>query len=98
MTPNETPWGVSPSQESWIQLPAGLVMVFESAEQNPSGTTYIRFLDRNGGEVGYWTSDEWRDAPEEVMGAVCGLMMAYETADNPLKFYQFGPDSQFPPR
>ena len=97
MARKKTPWGVSPSQEAWVQLPAGLAMAFESAEKNPAGTSYVRFLDKNGGEVGYWISDEWREAPEEVMGAICGLMLTYQETDEPEKFYQFGPDAKFPP-
>lgn len=90
------PFGVSPSREAWIILPAGLVMAFDHFEHNPAGTSYIRFLDKNGGEVGYWNSDEWGDTPEEVMGAIMGCAMTYEETTDPQKFYQFGPDAVFP--
>ena len=97
MRKKQTPWGVSPSREAWIILPAGLAMAFESATENPGGTTYVRFLGKNSGEVGYWNSDEWGEAPEEVMGAILGLALTYTETDDPGKFYQFGPDSKFPP-
>jgi hypothetical protein len=89
----ETPYGVSPSREGWVRLHTGNVVAFDGVDRN--GTSYVRVLDPNGGELGYWTSTEWEEEPESVMGAFCGAMLSTEAAD-PEKFYQFGPDSQFP--
>lgn len=38
---------------------------------HPEPCSYVRIVVC-GLEVAYWTSDEWRDAPEEVMGAILG--------------------------
>ena len=45
-------------------------LVFPSAEKNPEGCDYVRFVDEDGEELKYWHSDEWRDDPELVMGAI----------------------------
>lgn len=34
--------------------------------------SYVRFCDPNGAELLYWDSEEWRENPEGVMGAVLG--------------------------
>ena len=31
---------------------------------------YVRVIDRDGNEVGYWNSTEWKEDPEHVMGAI----------------------------
>ena len=36
---------------------------------------YVRILDANGVEQGYWTSDEWVDDPQVVMGAIIGCLI-----------------------
>ena len=37
----------------------------------PAECDYVRIV-RDGLELAYWTSDEWRDAPMDVMGAIMG--------------------------
>ena len=36
---------------------------------------YVRVLDAAGREQGYWTSEEWREDPEVVMGAIVGCLL-----------------------
>lgn len=38
----------------------------------PEPCEYVRIMDEDGNEAGYWTSDEWKESPEEVMGAILG--------------------------
>lgn len=33
---------------------------------------YVRICDKNGHEQNYWTSSEWAEEPELVMGAIFG--------------------------
>lgn len=40
----------------------------------PEECSYIRVCDPLGREISYWISDEWKDAPEEVMGAIFGAL------------------------
>ena len=55
--------------ELTIPLPNGEVRA------DPHGS-YVRLLDADGGELdggaAYWTSDEWLEEPELVLGAVLG--------------------------
>lgn len=36
---------------------------------------YVRILDANGVEQGYWHYDEWVDDPQVVMGAIVGCLV-----------------------
>lgn len=60
--------------EVGIALENGRWIVTQSAAANPFGVDHVRIVDAEGNEVGYWISDEWRDAPESVMGAIIGAM------------------------
>lgn len=58
-----------------VLLRDGTALVFPDAATNPDGVTYVRFLASDQKhELAYWESAEWRDAPEEVMGAIMGLL------------------------
>ena len=57
-----------------IILPNEESMVFESFSTNTEGVSFVRFYDMDGEEVVGWVSDEWRDAPEEVMGGILGKL------------------------
>lgn len=95
----KVPYGVDPDSEVWIELPTGNFFVFESKESNPNGTSYVRVVDRQGGEVAYWNCDEWAEEPEFVMGAICGSLLSTDQVDpddEPGKFYKFGPKTKFP--
>lgn len=48
-------------------------VVVESAESNPNGTTYVRFVVLDH-EALYWVVDEWEEDGENVMGAIFGAM------------------------
>ena len=91
----KTPHGVCPDTEAWLPLPNGGVFAFPSAASSPEGADYVRVLDQDGGEIGYWTADEWAEAPVEVMGAICGSLLSDEAPTSP-KYYQFGPNTTFP--
>ena len=58
--------------ECVIELASGRTIRTDSYADSPEGSTYVRVCDLDSAEVGYWTSDEWREAPEEVMGAILG--------------------------
>lgn len=48
----------------------GQSVVYESYEQNPNGTSYVRFIDENQNEILYYSMEEWVDDPEMVMGCI----------------------------
>jgi hypothetical protein len=56
--------------ESSITLPKGKA-VFPA---HPAECTYIRVLDENDKEIGYWDVNEWEEEPTEVMGAIMGCI------------------------
>jgi len=56
-------------------LPSGLRVVCPAY---PGECTYVRFVDNNGFELGYWDHQEWADDPTDVMGAIMGLMSQEE--------------------
>jgi hypothetical protein len=64
--------GADYGDECVIALASGRTIRTDSYADSPEGSTYVRVCDLDGAEVGYWTSDEWREAPEEVMGAILG--------------------------
>ena len=41
----------------------------------PEPCSYVRVV-QNGFQLGYWNSDEWREEPEDVIGAVVGALNA----------------------
>jgi hypothetical protein len=41
----------------------------------PEDCSYVRVCNDNGDEIAYWTADEWREEPEQVMGAIIGAAM-----------------------
>lgn len=51
----------------------------------PHPCSYVQVLDEEGNAVGYWDSAEWRDSPEDVMGAMIGLLNSPVTLHNPLR-------------
>ncbi len=57
--------------ETIIKLENGLRLMCPAA---PALCTYVRVVDTNNQELGYWCDDEWSDAPAEVMGAIIGLL------------------------
>jgi hypothetical protein len=58
--------------ECIIDLASGRTIRTDSYADSPEGSTYVRVCEADGAEAGYWTCDEWREAPEEVMGAILG--------------------------
>lgn len=57
-----------------IWLPNGESMVFDSAENNSKGVSFVRFYDADGEEDVGWVSDEWKEDPQGVMGAILGRL------------------------
>jgi hypothetical protein len=43
---------------------------------------YVR-VTQGGFELMYWTADEWKDEPQEVMGAIMGLVIGQQTPRSP---------------
>lgn len=43
---------------------------------------YARICDENGKEVVYWSSEEWRDAAEEVVGAIFSAVLHPERCED----------------
>lgn len=66
-----------------IELDGGWALRFQSADSNMAGTSYVRFTNGDSTEQAYWSEDEWRDAPAEVMGAIMGLLTTW--AQGPVK-------------
>lgn len=77
--------------DDWIRLPDGATIGIEEGEvsllfghcylvcaEAPAPCDYVRLVTRTPPyvEIGYWVSDEWRDEPEEVMGAIIGALIA----------------------
>lgn len=61
--------------ESSVALPGGWEL---RCPAYPEECSYVRILNRDGREVGYWNEDEWRLDPAEVMGAIVGAMKGGE--------------------
>jgi len=61
--------GVDPG-EAVVPTVHGQFVVFESYDQNPSGTSYVRFIDQDQNELLYYSMDEWQEDPELVMGCI----------------------------
>lgn len=55
-----------------LRLENGREIRTDTYDDHPDGASYVRVLDSAGGEAGYWTSDEWGDDPQLVMGAILG--------------------------
>jgi len=51
---------------------------FELRYEVEGDVTYLRVCDPLGREIAYWVSDEWAQAPEEVIGAVLGALVQGE--------------------
>lgn len=56
--------------ECVVPLPTGEYLIFESYAENPNGTSYVRFADKDRNELLYYTSDEWHEEPQLVMGCI----------------------------
>jgi hypothetical protein len=54
-----------------VELPTGCKLVCPA---HPKPCEYVRIVDPMCGEVAYWDSEEWREAPQEVMGAIMGAL------------------------
>lgn len=52
----------------------------------PDECDYVRVCGPGGREIAYWTSDEWRDEPQLVIGAFIGA--AYGTVGTTITFHQ----------
>jgi hypothetical protein len=93
----EFPHGVCPDTEMWIPLPNGTAFVFPHAKVSPEGCDYVRIVHSDGCEQVYWDSEEWKQEPAFVMGAICGCMLRRDDLLKvPEKYYQFGPHVTFP--
>ena len=64
--------GADYGDECVIELASGRTIRTDSYADSPEGSTYVRICDQDGTEAAYWTSDEWREEPGEVMGAILG--------------------------
>jgi hypothetical protein len=51
----------------------------------PQDCDYVRITDPLGREIGYWVSDEWRESPAEVMGAILGALVRGDAVAQPSK-------------
>ena len=56
-------------QESILEVLCSNRVIHSPAYPNPC--TYVRVVVE-GFEIAYWTSDEWSEGPQEVMGALLG--------------------------
>ena len=63
--------------EGFFTSPGGDVVCFPSTLIETDGVSYIRFVDaQTGDEILYYDSEEWAQAPKEVMGAILGALSA----------------------
>lgn len=53
----------------------GGTLRFPTYEEESNGVSYVRVVDLEGREIAYWVCDEWREAPEEVMGAILSTLV-----------------------
>lgn len=51
----------------------------------PEDCSYVRVV-QGGCEIGYWTADEWRDEPEEVMGTLLGAAASAQREEQAVSF------------
>lgn len=61
-------------EETVVPLKGGVGL---HAPAHPVACDYVRFVDAAGKEIAYWNSDEWRENPQEVMGAIVGALKQY---------------------
>lgn len=59
-------------EEAALLVHTGFSLRYSAREEAPCD--YVRVCDPAGREVAYWVSDEWRDDPEGVMGAILGAL------------------------
>jgi hypothetical protein len=52
-----------------VRTETGIIL---AAPAYPADCSYVRVLGSDGEELAYWDRQEWKEAPEEVMGAICG--------------------------
>ncbi len=64
--------GTKYGRECALRAHTGFELRYDAEEETPS---YVRVCDPQGREVAYWVSDEWRDDPELVMGAILGALV-----------------------
>lgn len=67
--------GTEYGPETVITLPDGRAL---HCPAHPEECSYVRIV-HDGDEITYWSSDEWREAPAEVMGAILGVLRAAQT-------------------
>ena len=67
--------GVDEDQECVVPTCRGEAIVFQNVQANTNGTDYVRFIDESTQkELAYWTSSEWEEEPELVMGAIMACL------------------------
>ena len=73
---------IQPSFRDTVQY-----LVFPNKETEPTGTSYVRFVDHKGVEQLYYDADEWasegRQAGEEVMGSILGAIIGGAHRNHP---------------
>jgi hypothetical protein len=69
--PPQADYGDVTPDECAVTLAGGRKLVCPAF---PSDCTYVRIVSPDGHEEVYWASDEWRDDPEVVMGAIMGAL------------------------
>lgn len=67
-------------REAVLQVQTGFYLVCPAY---PAECDYIRVCDPYGREIAYWASDEWQQAPQEVMGAIMGAVCRAKPAELP---------------
>lgn len=64
--------------ENALRAHTGFELRYDAEEDAPS---YVRVCDSQGRECAYWTSQEWQDDPEVVMGAILGCLVRGQAVD-----------------
>lgn len=60
-------------EEAALLVHNGFQLRYSANDEAPCD--YVRVCDPLGREIAYWVSDEWRDDPEVVMGAILGALV-----------------------
>lgn len=68
--PPPCPW--DGDGEGGFRTPAGEWLVYP---KTPNGVDYVRVVSNTGVEFVYWDSQEWKEDPQGVMGAILGAIV-----------------------
>lgn len=66
-----------------VYLRNGNTIHTDTFADHEAGSSYVRVCDLDGKEIAYWSSTEWVEDPELVMGAILGAAGDGRDANEP---------------